>query len=153
MQQLATNPDVRMATLRPPYRFESPFGGQGYVLLLHSDDPNVPLEVQSSLADQIITTGCRYACCSGVGCSRWDDAIDFAFIATDPNYQPPDDRFVMTTWHERQSLGEVVGFALNHTSFDDFVAERFLIVLLSPDSGRKQEVRAAVSANVNGATL
>ncbi len=150
MQQLATKPDVRLMTLRPPYRFESPFDGQGYVLLLHSDDPNIPAEVRSSLADQIVATGCRYACCSGVGCSSWHDAVDFAFIATDPNYQPPDERFVMTTWHERESLSDVVWFALNNTSFDDFVAERFLIVLLSPAGGREQEVRAAVATSASG---
>jgi hypothetical protein len=40
-----------------------------------------------------------------------------------------------------------VWFALNNTSFDDFVAERFLIVLLSPVSGREEEVRAAVAAS------
>ncbi|WP_425618267.1 hypothetical protein NA78x_001970 [Anatilimnocola sp. NA78] len=146
MQQLATKPDVRLMTLWPPYRFESPFAGKGYVLLLHSDDPNIPADAQSALADQIFATGCRYACCSGVACSSWDDAIDFAFIATDPNYQPSDERLLMTTWHERESLSEVVWFALNNTSFDDFVAERFLIVLLSPVGGREEEVRAAAAA-------
>ena len=133
--------------MRPPYRFESPFDGKGYVLLLHSDDPSIPPEVQSSLADQIVATGCRYACCSGVACSSWDDAIDWAFIATDPNDQPPDERFVMTTWHEGESLSDVVWFALNNTSFDDFMAERFLIVLLSPAAGREAEVSAAVPAS------
>ena len=147
MQQLATKPDVRLTTLRPPYRVESPFSGKSYVLLLHSDDPAIPAEVQSSLAHQIVATRCRYACCSGIACRSWDDAIDFAFIETDPDYKPPEERFVMTTWHERESLSDVVWFALNSTGFDDFVAERFLIVLLSPAGGREQEVQAAVAAS------
>lgn len=147
MQQLATKPDVRLTTLQPPYRFESPFGGKGYVLLLHSDDPNIQPHVQSAFADQIVATGCRYACCSGVTCSSWHDAIDLSFVGTGSSNQRLEERFVMTTWHEQERLGDVVWFALNNTSFGDFVAERLLIVLLSPDTGREQEVREAVAAS------
>jgi hypothetical protein len=146
MQQLATKPDVRSVTLRPPYRFESPFGGEGFVLLLHSDDRQAPNETQAALAEQIVASGCRYVCCSGVACSDWHDAVDWAFIATDPNYDPPDERFIMTTWHERESVSDVVWFALNNTWFDDFVPERFLFVLLSPEPERAEEFAAAVSA-------
>ena len=148
MEQLATQPDVRLVALRPPYWLESPFEGEGYVLLLHSDDPDVSSDVQSLLADQIIATGCRYACCSGVACGSWHDAIDFAFMRTDPDYQPPDERSVMTSWHEGERLGEVVWFAMNCTSFDKFVAERVLVVLLKPGPGREEELKAAVRENV-----
>jgi len=148
MQQLATKPDVRLMTLRPPYQFESPFGGEGFVLLLHSDDRQVPTEEQAALAEQIVASGCRYVCCSGIACSNWHDAVDLAFIATDPNYHPPDERFIMTTWHERESVSDVAWFALHSTSFNDFVAERFLFVLLSPEPSRAEEFVAAVSAGL-----
>lgn len=137
---------MRLISLRPPYRFESPFGGDGYVLLMHSDDPDVSTEAQAAVAEQIVASGCRYVCCSGVACSSWHDAVDWAFLQTDPNYSPPDERFIMTTWHERESVSEVVWFALNNAWFDDFVPERFLFVLLSPKPHRAEEFAAAVSA-------
>ena len=144
MRQLSAEPDVRLVSPMPPYEFESPFGGQEFVLLLHSDDPDATPETRAAIAGQVVASGCRYVCCSGEDCSRWHDDVNFAFMSTDVNYQPPAERFIMTTWHEGESLSEVVWYVLMCTSFDDFVAERFLVVLLKPNPGRKSEVAAAV---------
>lgn len=47
----------------------------------------------------------------GVNCSSWDDALDWANIASCEPGPIPDDKFVVTTWHEDESLAEVFDFA------------------------------------------
>jgi hypothetical protein len=146
MEQLASEPDVRLIVLRPPYRFQSPFDGQAFVLVLHSDDPHVDEEMRRQAAEQIVASGCRYACCAGADCSRWHDAIDLAQTVAD--LEPRDERLIMTTWHESESLSEVVWFAFNCTAYDHFCPERFLIVLLRPVPSREDEATAAVHENL-----
>ena len=86
-----------------PYSFTSPFSGKDFVLMMVVADPSVTETERADFSDQIIQAGCRYAVCAGHDCSRWDDSIDLAYIATHPNFCPPDERFVMTTWHQNES--------------------------------------------------
>ncbi len=99
---------------------------------------------QAFLSNQIIQQGCRYAVCAGHQCSTWDDSIDMAFLGTDPDYNPPDDRFVMTTWHEEEPLADVVEWFRWSTSFDDFTPKNFLVLLLGENQDAKSEVKRAL---------
>ncbi len=92
--------DIRFECLERPFEFCSPFEGEDFVLLLFVKDTTITPAEQASLSNQMIRQGCRYAVCAGHHCSTWDDSIDMAFLGTDANFNPPDERFVMTTWHE-----------------------------------------------------
>ncbi len=59
----------------------------------------------------LVSAGCLYALAWGHECSIWDDAVDWANIdAVDFKPTPPE-RFVMTTWHEDETIEEVFWFA------------------------------------------
>lgn len=132
MQQILDNSDesVWFAVLQRPWLFETPFKDEEYVVLLVVNDDSITPDEQEGLSQQFVATGCRYAVCFGHECSTWDDSIDYAYLETDPNFDPPEDRFVMTTWHENEPIEDVVEFFCSNTSFDDFVPKKFLILFL-----------------------
>jgi hypothetical protein len=89
--------------------------------------------------------GCRYAVCTGVDavCTRvdsssWDDSIDHAVVEAELAGRRPESKTVMTTWHQNETLEEVVTFFLNHTTFDDFMPSFRLALHLG---GTEQECR------------
>ena len=133
--------EVWLSVIERPFPFESPFGGEDFVLMLVANDPTITPAEQATLSAAVVRQGCRYAVCCGHRCSTWDDSIDIAYLETDADFDPPEDRFVMTTWHEDQPLGEVVEFVLRCTSFDDFVGERVLVLLVGGDEVAEAEVR------------
>ena len=53
-----------------------------------------------------------------------------AYLDSCPEYTPSEESFVMTSWHEDEPLEDVVYFLRNCTSFDHFVAQRFLVLVI-----------------------
>lgn len=147
-QSISTDPDVRLIELRQPYLFESPFGDRAFAMLLVACDPNLSNDERNALADAAVAANCRYACCLGIACSQWDDAIDWAYLATNENFDPPGETFVMTTWHENEPLSDTVFFFMNCTSFDDFVPTHRLIVFIGKDPGLKADILASVASEL-----
>jgi len=132
--------------LERPFRLEAPFQGRTFSLLLAVYDTTVTSEEQQALSEQIVRQGCRYAVCTGHECSSWDDSIDSAHIETDPDLSPPDSKFVMTTWHEQESIGDVAEFFVHAAKFDGFEPERFLVVGVGGDEAAYFRARHAVRA-------
>ncbi len=137
--------DVWFDQLARPFSFSSPFHGEDFVLMLVVAVAEITTEERHALSAEIIRQGCRYAVCTGHECSRWDDSIDFAYLETSPDYSPPDERFVMTTWHENDSIEDVVEFFRLNTTFDDFVTRHFLAIVLGGETETESEVRFTVS--------
>jgi hypothetical protein len=46
----------------------------------------------------------------GIECSSWDDSVDYANLEEFSYGDIPEDRFVMTSWHENDTLDEVIDF-------------------------------------------
>jgi hypothetical protein len=67
------------------------------------EDPSAQIMVRR-FAAEAIQSGCCYVCAWGDGCEFVHDAFDYAAIARD--------RFVMSTWHADESLGEGLWFSL-----------------------------------------
>ncbi len=110
LQQITKKPNVWFTTLELPYDFTSPFNGEEYVLLVINCDSQLSNEQENGLAGQFVATGCRNAFCAGYGCSRFHDAIDWAYMNTDTtgNFDPPDDTHIMTSWYEDEEVEEVL---------------------------------------------
>ena len=47
----------------------------------------------------------------GTNCSEWDDEIDWANIEANPGEEIPESKFIMTTRHDDELLGEVLWFS------------------------------------------
>jgi hypothetical protein len=135
--------EVWFSRLDRPFPFSSPFGGRDFALMLVVADPSVTADERWAVSTDIVRRGCRYVVCTGHDCALWDDSIDWAELqATD--FSPPDDRFIMTTWHEDDSLEDVAEWFRWRTVFDDFVPTRFLVVLLGGDAATEGHVRSAI---------
>lgn len=78
-------------------------------------EDQVSKDKQNEISDWLVATGCLYMMAWGPDCSSWDDSVD-ASNCEQFNYESiPEESFVMTTWHENESLDEVFWFAQNST--------------------------------------
>ena len=136
--------DLWLGQLAHPLLFSSPFGDQDFVLLLVIADPAITDDDRNALSKEIVRQGCRYAVCTGDQCSKWHDSIDLAYLATSPDFSPPDDRFVMTTWHEDEPLEDVIFFFRNCTAFDYFTPRHYLALILGEDEKMRETVSSAL---------
>ena len=126
-----------------PFKFSSPFEGEEFVVLLYVDEKQITPEEQAKLSDEIVAEGCRYAVCAGHLCSSWDDSIDMADLRRN-DMETNEKTFVITSWHEDESLEDIVFHFLNVTWFDDFVPENFLIAVVGSDPVVLETIRQEV---------
>lgn len=63
------------------------------------------------ITDWLVQSGCLYALAWGKDCEKWHDSVDGANLREFDYGDIPDERFVMTTWHEREPLRETFWFA------------------------------------------
>ncbi|MFC4668337.1 hypothetical protein ACFO5X_07210 [Seohaeicola nanhaiensis] len=59
----------------------------------------------------LVDTGCAYAMAGGLDCSLWEESIDWANIEQFKDCRIPDDRFVITTSHDIETIQEMLTFA------------------------------------------
>lgn len=88
------------------------------VVLVEQD---VSAEWQDDVSDWIVGFGCRYMMAWGQNCSSWDDSVDWALLRNHDFSDVPDDRFVMTTWHDQETLSEAFEFCIvcaHHPTID-----------------------------------
>jgi hypothetical protein len=125
--------ELRILELRRPYQFSSPFEGE-FAAMIVALDPAMNAEEQRELSAALVAQGCRYAVCAGIKASSCDDSLDWAFLES-VNFEPADERFVMTSWHDEETPDDVVFFFANCTTFGNFEPSRFVAVFLgsAPD--------------------
>lgn len=116
-----------------------------YVCLVYSTQDDVTSDEMEKISDWIISSGCRYAVCAGVDCSQWHDAIDWAYIASDPNYSPPESQFIMTSWHTDETLEEIVWCWLMLTNYDDNIFENYLLLIVGEPEDLEERIKKAAS--------
>ena len=132
--------EIWLLTLKRPYNFTAHFSGEPYVCILVVNESSISAAEQSLLSTQIVQSNCKYAVCAGHQCATWDLSIDIAYLETDPDLSPPEDEFVMTTWHEGEPLEEVLWFGFNLTNFDDHDFKKYLILLIGANESLENEV-------------
>jgi hypothetical protein len=64
-------------------------------------------EWRSDVSNWLVHSGCLDMMAWGKDCSLWDDSVDTANIGHFPFKEVPEDRFVVTTWHDSDPLDEV----------------------------------------------
>lgn len=91
-------------------------------------DTKVTPEWQATVSDWLVLSGCLYMMAWGENCRSWDDSVDEANIRQFFPAQLPDDKLVMTTWHEQESLREVFWFAKNGAVHPTVHLDRTMLV-------------------------
>ena len=91
-----------------------------------------PKAWQNTVSDWLVASGCRYMMAWGPDCSSWDDSVDWASLeATD--FKDDESKFVMTTWHNDETLEGVFWFSqfCAGFSFDDLELRDTLLIDVS----------------------
>ncbi len=65
---------------------------------------------QIQISNWIVESGCLFMMAWGKECSTWDDSVDWANIDCFEDGNIPDEKFVMTTWHDDEPLYEAFWF-------------------------------------------
>ena len=127
-----------------PYSFVCPTDGAEFALLLVVGDPEVAPDEQHTLSEQFVRSGCRHAVCFGPTSSAWDDSIDAVSVmdAVDGRTGP----FVMTSWFGRDALHEAVDFFADNTAFDEWVPDKFVVLVLGGPPDLERDVHHALLA-------
>jgi hypothetical protein len=73
----------------------------------------VPSTWRSLVSDWLIKSGCLYIMVWGKDCEIWHDSFDWANIEEFAYTEIPEDKFILTTWHENEALDEVFWFSKN----------------------------------------
>lgn len=125
-----------------PYDFQSPCGGKEFALFLILGDEAITPTEQEDLSTKLVRQGCRYAVCFGVACSSWDDSIDWVGVMDKIEGRPGP--FVMTTWHEDETIGDVAECFVLNTTFDDWEPQNFVVLIVGGTAELEAEVRNAL---------
>ncbi|MDO7844085.1 hypothetical protein Q5H94_17290 [Sphingomonas sp. CA1-15] len=100
----------------------------------------------------LVANGCLYMMAWGDDCSRWDDSVDYANLDDFDYGDVPDDRFVMTTWHERERLAEVFWYA-EHCAWHPTIELQATVILDISAEAREAEMlslyESAISEDAN----
>jgi hypothetical protein len=143
---------VWTAQLRRPFRLELPFPGEEFALLLVVAAPDVTAAERESLSRAFVAQGCRYAVCTGVGASGWDEAIDYAAVQAELERQRPSERRFMLAWHDDEPLQEVTRFFLHQTALAGFAPSRRIALVLGGPAEELQELRGVLKGVGGGPT-
>lgn len=138
--------EIRIVQSGRPFAYQSPFPREEHTLLLCALDESVSNQERMKLAGQIVAAKCRYAVCWGHKCSEWDDAIDYAHIQSDENFDPPEETLVMTTWHENQPIKDTVNFWWLCTDFENYESTRLVVFLLGEDEPFRRQMQKLTAA-------
>ncbi len=147
MELLATRDDKQIwfQEVSRPYQLDPPFPGELYVCILFVNDETISAEEQQTLSAQIISSDCRYAVCAGHKCSTWDDSIDMASLVAE-DFENSDEAFVMTTWHENDSVKDVMFYGLMNTMFGEHEFHHYLVLFIGSRDGLREEVQRAIQS-------
>ena len=97
---------------------------------------------RGAISAWLVRSGCLYMMAWGLDCSKWDDSVDSANLEEFDYGEIPDEKFVMTTWHERGPLAEVFWFAQHCADHPTVELTRTLLVDVS-SSDRQDEILEA----------
>lgn len=87
---------------------------------------------QNRVSEWLVRSGCLYMMAWGVECSSWDDSVDWAKLAVNGYDDIPDDRFVMTTWHDNEPLAETFWFAGHAACHPTVALDQIAIIDIGP---------------------
>ncbi|MBX9575489.1 MAG: hypothetical protein K2X07_07620 [Caulobacteraceae bacterium] len=83
---------------------------------------------QDHVSEWLVASRCHYMCAWGLDASSWDDSVDWASRRLNGADELPDDKWVMTTWHDHESLDQVFRYAGHCAQHPTIDLERVLIV-------------------------
>ncbi len=135
--------NISIATIQKPFDTSSIEVKIPFACLLFSNQEQLSGNEMESIAKWLVASGCRYVVCTGLKCLDWHDIIDMVDIMHNPNTQ----NLIMTTWHENETVEDVVWHWLNLTDFEDIAFENYLALLIGDSKTVEEKVQKAIKNN------
>ncbi|WP_281859691.1 DUF7684 family protein [Litoreibacter halocynthiae] len=85
-------------------------------------------DYRNEVSKTLVKAGCLYSLAWGTDCSAWDDSVDWAFLELYDFGDYPEDKFVMTTWHDEETLEETIEFAKHCTEYSDVTLDDIIVL-------------------------
>lgn len=112
-------------------------------------DERVTAEWQKLVSEWLVRSGCLFTLAWGHECSSWDDSVDYANLDAFEYGDIPDDKFVMTTWHDDEPLSEVLWFAAHGATRSDVPLDLVVLVHIARIADESGMMSAFVDAVTN----
>jgi len=109
-------------------------------------DVAVSPEWQWAVSKRMLQAGCLYMMAWGCNCSAWDDSVDYAYIDLFLPGETPDEKLVVTTWHDDEPLAEVFSYAKYAAQHDAVDTQRTLLLHIGPGGQGDALLRAFAEA-------
>ena len=100
-------------------------------------EENVSLEWQIQISNWLVSSGCLYMMAWGLNCVTWDDSVDLANLEQFNHGDIPDEKLVITTWHENEPLKEVFWFSKHSAFHPDVDIKNNLLLHISKQNNEK----------------
>jgi hypothetical protein len=102
---------------------------------------------QDEVAKWLVGSGCLYMMAWGANCAEFHDTVDWANIDQFAPNEVPDDRLVMTTWHDKETLEDVLWFAQTSAHHGDVDLDNTLIVDVRGGDRKAEILRMYLAAS------
>jgi hypothetical protein len=102
-------------------------------------EQEVSPEWQAQVSKWIVDSGCLFMMAWDKDCSSWDDSVDYANLEEFDYGEIPDDRFVMTTWHDNEPIEDAFWFCRYCAFHPEIELMNAYIVHIS-DAPREEEL-------------
>ena len=100
---------------------------------------DVTVDWQWDVSQWLVASGCLSMAAWGIACTTWDDSVDEANLIAYDWGEIPEDRAVMTSWHDDESLDEATFFA-KHVAFHPTTTLESALILDVSLANREAEV-------------
>jgi len=90
------------------------------------------------VSEWLVENDCLYMLAWGHNCSAWDDSVDIANLEQFDYGEIPDDRFIMTTWHESEPLHEVFWFSKHSAIHPHVELMKTVLIHVSVESKERE---------------
>jgi hypothetical protein len=109
-------------------------------------DKSVPDEWMHELCAKIADTACYYFMSWGTNCEEWHDFVDEAHLAFHNYGDIPDEKHMMTTWHDNEPMRDIFWFCKTCAHHLVHELPSTLIIHIT-DTAKEEEIkRAYISA-------
>jgi hypothetical protein len=96
---------------------------------------------RNRIAEWLVKSGCLYVVAWGVECEDWHDTVDWTVLEAFDFGDIPDDKFVMTTWHEDEPLSEALWFAGHCASHPEIELKQTVIFHIAEKANRAEMLK------------
>lgn len=101
----------------------------------------VTSEWREQISKWLVDEGCLCMMAWGDECSLWDDSVDIYNLEANGWNDIPDDKSVVTTWHENEPLSDVFWNASQSNFHPPKTQLEYLLILDIADTAREEKIR------------